>query len=859
MRRVSLALLVAVALALAVPMDVQAAGPPPKERFDLYGDPLPAGAIARLGSLRWRLLNGFHQPVLSPDGRWLISSEVPPASEMYLWDTATGRLERTLDAAAFGEGELHCRYAFLPDGKRLLSHDLTKGTFSLWDFPSFLLVKRWRGACIDSLVVSHDGRLAAGAFHERVDVHNLRTGKRQCLKVDLGKNGGLVSLAFTRDGTLVVMKQIIERSERQSLHTFTVLHIDRHTRQVRKRLEVRAGLAVLSPDGRHLVTSNRRDDLWLYSLETGKKRRLAMDAESAGPWLYFRSDGRRLVMVDDVWRLAWTWDVNLGELIDRIRLAPCFGETFLGQRASSFLLSPNGKHLFTVGRNAVTRMSLRTGKPVGAWAGAADPVDGFRWSADGRTIEVEAMDDRAKWDARTGRFVGLQFRWRMDTVLGGGEAWAYSPDGWLFAREDEIPREGAETSEHRHILVFDVRTGDIPHELRGRDSRAVALGFNPSGRLLASVESGGTICLWDLKRGRLSRTMDASKIVRNVKGLLFRPDGRQLVLVEGDGRLHLWDVRTGKHTTTLRPAVPMPAEQGTSGFRWSRSVFTKDGNRLFLLREGGLRGWDLAAGRELPPFETPELDRSDAPYAGGVSGLSVSADGRFLARVEGGLWLQEVASGKVIHRFPGLYTAAAFHPARLRLAGANEKHLDTLIWDLKTLFLSLSAARPGRQTLPELWADLADRDAGRAHRTVWRLVETPGMARYFGRRLKPIARVDPAWVKQRIADLGSDDFATRRKAEQALAAVVDIAQVALREGHAQTRDLEQRLRMGRLLALLNVPSQDRLREHRAILALEARGTPQARRLLDRLARGAQGAQMTEEAKAALRRLAKRRY
>jgi hypothetical protein len=44
---------------------------------------------------------------------------------------------------------------------------------------------------------------------------------------------------------------------------------------------------------------------------------------------------------------------------------------------------------------------------------------------------------------------------------------------------------------------------------------------------------------------------------------------------------------------------------------------------------------------------------------------------------------------------------------------------------------------------------------------------------------------------------------------------------------------------------------------RAVLALEARGTPEARRLLEKLADGAPEAWLTQESRAALRRLERR--
>ena len=70
--------------------------PPPRPTTDLYGDPLPAGAVARLGSVRLRHL-GLADYFVGPDGN--TACTVGRDGFLRTWDLATGR---QTDAHALG-------------------------------------------------------------------------------------------------------------------------------------------------------------------------------------------------------------------------------------------------------------------------------------------------------------------------------------------------------------------------------------------------------------------------------------------------------------------------------------------------------------------------------------------------------------------------------------------------------------------------------------------------------------------------------------------------------------------------------------------------------------------------------------
>src|SRR5262245_64326513 len=91
-------LLVALVVALVAACAVVAEEP----RKDLYGDPLPPGATARIGTLRLRDTGEFSQVALSPDGKLLVTIYQPfdgfgyRSSPLQVWDAETGILVREI-------------------------------------------------------------------------------------------------------------------------------------------------------------------------------------------------------------------------------------------------------------------------------------------------------------------------------------------------------------------------------------------------------------------------------------------------------------------------------------------------------------------------------------------------------------------------------------------------------------------------------------------------------------------------------------------------------------------------------------------------------------------------------------------
>jgi hypothetical protein len=351
----------------------------------------------------------------------------------------------------------------------------------------------------------------------------------------------------------------------------------------------------------------------------------------------------------------------------------------------------------------------------------------------------------------------------------------------------------------------------------------------------------------------LLRQLDLSMKSSEVSWVHFVEAGRALVTGEGGKAVHLWEATTGAHRATI--LAPRAFPRNSVG-DWEVGS-SPNGRVLFTANHGNLWAWDLDSRRAIGRFEMDEPHplRALAGRMGVTSGpLAVSADGRLLA------WsgpsrrtlLYEVCSGRIVHRFDGTFSSFAFAPSGWRLATGCVEDGSVLVWDLRALLLSPLPAAP---VSPDaLWANLAATEATRGYDALRRLLALPAADAFLGERLKPTTRLPPARLSALLADLASADETIRRRAEQGLAEARGGARAVLEEAQGKAKDLELRLRLARLLERLGPRSAESLREVRAVTVLELRATPEARRVLRRLAGGLAEANLTREAAAALARL-----
>jgi hypothetical protein len=162
--------------------------------------------------------------------------------------------------------------------------------------------------------------------------------------------------------------------------------------------------------------------------------------------------------------------------------------------------------------------------------------------------------------------------------------------------------------------------------------------------------------------------------------------------------------------------------------------------------------------------------------------------------------------------------------------------------------------------LEGLWCDLGTFDSARARLAAQTLLQAPRQAlAYMRQHLEPAPFPEPdrsGRARKLLADLESDQFATRQKATEELEKLGEDALPVLRQRLTEKPSLEVSSRVEQLVKKLSCPTAqpELVRALRCVRVLEAIGTPEARKILEKLAGGEPSALPTLGAKAALDRL-----
>jgi WD40 repeat protein len=838
-------------LFLAAP--IASASPPAAkpERLDVYGDPLPDGALARLGTIRFREGFAIKATALSPDGKALAVASQDDV--VRLLDAGTGKELRQLKSSY--AGGVFQFLAFVGGGRVLagVSEDgrgAPRRRVQFWDAAMGKAVSELThtGVDINSYSFSADGTYLAGADEGAGGVKRLAhvwdavTGKKVA-QVEVLQQFE-IRTALSGDGKVLATFGAARAGEANQTVQFWDVATGKELRRLRdEECHPRIFAVAFAPDGKTVATASVESPLVVWDMATGRELRRFSGRRGVGASLAFSPDGK-LLAARSYYGVVQVWDAAGGKRRALYEGPPGTQAAFTGD--GRLLAWSNSEHSIQM-RDVLAEKSLTPPR------GHDASVTALRFTADGKGVVSVAADYVVcSWDAATGketRRVSLaEPRSHPYGDYDPMKAAVLSPDGKHVLCGDSYGWRLFELDKAREVCALG------PTELRGRDGSAA---FWPDARLVATGRAvsvqATVIRIHDVDKGQQMRRLQGPP--SQVQCLAVAPDGKALAAGTNNqsgaltNEVRVWDVETGKPRWQLvRP-------------HWQRALaFSPDGKVLAGDEtDGAVTLWDAATGRELRRLEPPSREVTSL--------LAFSPDGRLLVAaghqhgppVTVRVW--EVTTGTARQEFTahqGFVGALDFAPDGKTLAtGAADTSV--LLWDLTGQVGEAAKGRPSAEELDKLWAALDSRDARPAFQAMRRLLTAPDDAvALVQKNLKPIPGkgVSAETIAQLIQGLESDSFDEREKATRELEGLGTRAEAGLRKALEAGPSAERKRRIEGVLEKLQVKAlaPELVRPLRAVEVLERLGTPEARKVLEALAKGQAEAPLTQAAKGALHRL-----
>jgi WD40 repeat protein len=593
-------------------------------------DPLPTGAIARLGSVILRHdQEASAVAYLKAQKVWVSAGG---DGMVCFWDPRSGQ---RIAHFRVSENRIQCM-AVSPDGTRMVTSSYRSGVVRFWDaiVGTGLHEHKVEQLSVIAVAFSPDGAMVATGGHPGgcIDLWDPASGKNLG---KIAKDYVAYSLIFSPDSKALVVgsdggririwdiatkKPIIEcKGQRQVVWSVACSPDGKTLASVGQdetfRLwDMRSGKEIARPAGHKgritavaysangaMIATGGQDDgtVRLWNAATGKEIRALPGHTGSVVSLAFSSDGNALASCSG--NCLHLWDTVSGQ-----ELVETQGHEM---EILSIALSRDGKLLASGGADQTVRLwdlpSRRQMRQFPSFRYNA----GARFSSDGKTLAVGAGDyDKGLvrlWDLASGKE-----RVRVD----GYSPLEFSPDDKHFL-----------TVHDSRICLYDPVTGK---QLQGWNSNPNSVAFTPDGKILATAYAWGDCCLWDVATGKQHlRFLGDAPQARPLYAVAVSPDGKLLAAGGSERLIHVWEIETGKKIVDL-PGHANPSTPEQFGFE-GRTVgsirtlaFSNDSKILASAgQDNSIILWNLSTQQKSRAFRSPE-DR--------VNCVAFSADGKHL-------------------------------------------------------------------------------------------------------------------------------------------------------------------------------------------------------------------------------------
>ncbi|MBN9119425.1 MAG: hypothetical protein J0I06_09750 [Planctomycetes bacterium] len=674
-----------------------AAGAPADDRKDAFGDPLPDGATARLGTVRGGPMGHYGTAVLPPKYDAFLFSD---QNGLRLQDVATGRaIEIGTNGPARSVGP-RAVLTVSADGRRAVIDRY--GVYEVLEVATGKSVQTIKSSGYSgfrsAVSLSADGKLFAydartrGGKEAKQDVVVWDVDKNeQAARVAVLQNES-ASAVLSPDGkTLATYGQHFDRNPNPNAPADavrperTVQVWDVATGKQLAALSDPTGLyggvlaAAFAPDGKTIATSSG-GVISLWELPSGKHKETLLSRSTQGAKLAFAPDGKTLAAVDQYgaverWALPEGKPLPLTEFPAAIfRSAPSrFGRTGVQPAGLGFADNDRVVVWGTLWGRAVA-WEAPGGRMLTPVAGHLTDVTAVGFAANGRDVITVGLDRRVvRWDAATGKpalahtfsdELGISDN-RVLVGPGGGRV-LYGPlvyDLETGAEQFRLPVALALPSDDftRALGVVPVRTREEPTTCAvwNLDTRKKVATLELPGRIDGARAYGEIAAAF---------SPDNSRLVTAVT--LRGPDGRETFVVTG------WDLKTGKKLGEFGEPRSL---QGTT-----IAAAKNNSGAVLASYDGKLWVADYETGTRADTID-------EAPRGQLITRPTFSPDGKLLAAGvpaekagEYGVRVYDWPSGRVLHTFVGhrgQVTALAFSPDGKTLASGSGD-TTVLLWDV---------------------------------------------------------------------------------------------------------------------------------------------------------------------------------